>query len=100
MGQNTDTKVEFFHGDACDFDVKDWSDADVCFANSTCFDDVLMTRVAEKAASCKRGMFFITLTKRLPGPHFSVLEYEMYQMSWGGATVYIQQKITEPDELG
>ena len=37
----------------------------------------------------------MTLTKRLPSSDFVVLEYEMHQMSWGGATVYIQQKVTD-----
>ena len=27
-----------------------------------------------------------------------VLEQQLYQMSWGGATVYIQQKLTEPED--
>jgi hypothetical protein len=44
--------VEFIHGDATDFSVKDWSDADVVFANSTCFDDTLMGKIAVCA-----GMF-------------------------------------------
>ena len=46
----------------------------------------------------KKGTFFVTLTKRLPSQDFVVLEYEMHQMSWGGATVYIHQKITDPRE--
>ncbi|CAM9155971.1 unnamed protein product [Heterosigma akashiwo] len=55
-----------------------------------------MAKIAEKAASLKKGAIFITFTRRLPSTHFEVLEHEMYQMSWGGATVYIQQKTTEP----
>lgn len=43
----------------------------------------------------KKGSFFITLTKRLPTTDFEVLEYEMYKMSWGEATIYIMQKITD-----
>jgi hypothetical protein len=43
----------------------------------------------------KKGSFFITLTKRLPIHDFEVLEYELHEMSWGGATVYIHQKSTE-----
>lgn len=46
------------------------------------------------------GSFFITLTKRLPSSHFKVLESEMYNMSWGGATVYVQQKVTHPQPAG
>mmetsp|Transcript_19293 Transcript_19293/g.38544 ORF Transcript_19293/g.38544 Transcript_19293/m.38544 type:complete len:271 (-) Transcript_19293:16-828(-) len=90
------TEVEFIHGDATDFEVKDWSDGDVLFANSTCFDAPLMEAIAARAASLKKGTFFITLTKRLPSDHFEVLEHEVHQMSWGSATVYIQQKTTDP----
>lgn len=46
----------------------------------------------------KKGSFFITLTKRLNINDFQVLEYELHEMSWGGATVYIHQKTTEPRE--
>ncbi|CAM9859034.1 unnamed protein product, partial [Ectocarpus sp. 12 AP-2014] len=60
------TKVEFFLGDALDMNVCDWSDATVVFANSTCFDDMLMRRLASAATALKKGTIFITLTKRLP----------------------------------
>jgi len=96
IGQESHTDIEFILGDCTDFVVKDWSDGDVLFANSTCFDDSLMAKIAEKAGALKRGAIFITLTRRLPSTHFEVLEHEMYQMSWGGATVYIQQKTTDP----
>jgi hypothetical protein len=46
-------------------------------------------------AGLRRGSFVITLTKRLPSQDFEICEYEMHEMSWGTATVYIQQKITE-----
>lgn len=59
-------EVEFFLGDALDMNVCDWSDATVVFANSTCFDDALMRRLASAATALKKGTIFITLTKRLP----------------------------------
>jgi hypothetical protein len=43
----------------------------------------------------RKGSFFISMTKRLPSSDFEVLEYEMYRMSWGEATVFIMQKVTE-----
>ncbi|CAM9999299.1 unnamed protein product, partial [Ectocarpus fasciculatus] len=90
------TKVEFFLGDALDMNVCDWSDATVVFANSTCFDDALMRRLASAATALKKGTIFITLTKRLPAAYFKVLEHDMFPMSWGSATVYISQKTTAP----
>jgi len=46
----------------------------------------------------KKGSFFITMTKRLPSAEFEILEYEMYRMSWGEATVFISQKTTDSNE--
>ena len=84
------TGVEFI---CADITAHDWSDADVAFANSTCFDEALMRKLAEKAELLKSGAFFVTFTKRLPSSSWKVLEYERHVMSWGEATVYIQQKV-------
>ena len=46
----------------------------------------------------KKGSFFISLTRRLPSSEFQLLEYDMYRMSWGEATVFILQKTTERGE--
>ena len=71
----------------------DWSDATCVFANSTCFDDNLMKRLAEKADACPIGTFFITFTRKLPSDNWEVLEHESHPMSWGHATVFIHKKI-------
>jgi hypothetical protein len=47
----------------------------------------------------RRGSFFITLTKRLPCSDFQILEYELHEMSWGEATVYLHQKTTDAREI-
>jgi SAM-dependent methyltransferase len=90
------TRVAFTCGDGCDLAVLDWLGADVCFANSTCFTDAMMARMAAAAESLKRGAFFITFTKKLPSASFTVLDQKVFKMSWGGATVFIQQKLTDP----
>ena len=41
----------------------DWSDGDVVFANSTCFEDDLMGSMARQAEKLKPGTYFITFTK-------------------------------------
>ena len=84
------TEVNFVHGDLT---VEDWSHATMCFANSTCFDDPLMKRIADKAELMASGTFFITFTKKLPSEMWEVLEHESHRMSWGSATVYIQRKL-------
>ncbi|CAN0305891.1 unnamed protein product, partial [Phaeothamnion confervicola] len=91
--QDRRTDIRFVHGDATDPAAADWSDGDVVFANSTCFDDALMNRIAERAAMLRRGAFVITLSRRLPGDGFAVLESRALTMSWGAATVFIHQKL-------
>jgi len=91
-----DTFCTFLHADFLDIKSKDWRDGDVVFANSTCYDDELMTKIAALAVGMKKGAFFVTFTKRLPSNDFAVLEHVMERMSWGEATVYIHQKVTEP----
>ena len=71
----------------------DWSDGDVCFANSTCFDDDLMEAMARRAEQLKPGAYFVTFTKGLPSPKFEVMERKRYKMSWGPATVYIHRRL-------
>jgi len=85
-----DVDIRFECGDAT---VADWSDGDVVFANSTCFDEWLMAKLATTADRMAVGSFFVTFTKRLPSAKWEVLEAVMEQMSWGGATVFIHKKV-------
>jgi hypothetical protein len=56
-------KIEFrfIHGDIT---IVDWSDGDVIFANSTCFDDALMEKVTKQAEKTRTGTFMLTTTNR------------------------------------
>lgn len=93
--QNPAGPALVFHAADCtDLTKHDWTlEATVVFANSTCFDDHLMAEVADRANSLKPGAFVVTLTKRLPSPRFYLCDTQLYQMSWGGATVFIQRKL-------
>jgi SAM-dependent methyltransferase len=71
----------------------DWSDGDVVFANSTCFDDTLMEDMSKRAENLRPGAIFITFTKGLTSSKFEVLERKRYRMSWGPATVYIHRRL-------
>jgi hypothetical protein len=73
---------------------KDWRQADVVLANSTCFDEALLLKIADIAQGMKKGSFFISITRPIPGDDFTVLEFALQRMSWGMATVYIAQKRT------
>ena len=66
-GQTRTTAVSFILGDATDLAVLDWSDGDVLFANSTCFNDTLMTNVAKAAESLKKvgSLIFLLIHKML-----------------------------------
>ena len=48
----------------------DWSDGDVVFANSTCFDDALMEAIGNKAGALKPGAFLVTFTKGIKSVEF------------------------------
>ena len=74
----------------------DWTDGDVIFANSTCFDDNLMMSMSKMAEGCKPGAIFVTFTKGLNSKAFELLERKRYKMSWGPATVFIHRKL-QPD---
>ena len=43
-------------------------DGDVLFANSTCFDDSLMSKMSKMAEGLKPGAIFVTFTKGLVTP--------------------------------
>jgi hypothetical protein len=91
-----------------------WEDADLVLANSTCFDQSLLSQIAKQCSKLKKGAWMFTLTKKLPSAEldFSIsddeellkettnqeLEWECVlsvkrEMSWGLATVHIQRKI-------
>lgn len=91
---------QFVHGDFLKTRTKDWRDGDIVFINSTCYDDELMAKIAGVASGMKKGSFCITLTKRLPSTDFTVLEYELCKMSWGEATIFIMQKMSDPKSVG
>ena len=69
------------HVECASFLDTDWSDGDVVFANSTCFEDDLMADMGKQAEKLKPGAFFITFTKGLGSDAFEVLERKRYCMS-------------------
>ena len=55
-----------------------------------------MGKISDLAAGMKKGSFFVSISKRLTSTDFIILEHDMMKMSWGEATIYIMQKMTEP----
>lgn len=47
---------------------------DVVFANSTCFGDDLMKKLAQGATALKEGAIVVTMTDPIPSPAFEILQ--------------------------
>lgn len=71
----------------------DWSDADLVFANSTCFAEDTLLAIAKRAKLLRPGARVVTFTTALKTPWLRVLMKRRYQMSWGPATVFVHQKL-------
>ncbi len=83
------TRVHFTHGDAT---VIKWSDADVVFMNSTCFDDPLMEKFAQLCSELRPGSFVLSTSVNIPSPDFEILEVSTLKQKWGECTLYIQRR--------
>jgi hypothetical protein len=85
--------LEVVYGSFFDFD---WSDADVVFAHSTCFDDAMMEKLGRMCLGLKPGAVVITFTTELaPGPGLRTVSANEHRMSWGRATVYVHQRVAD-----
>ncbi len=65
LQKKKNTRISFVHGDAT---IIEWSNADVVYFNSTCFEDVLMRQLTERASLLKPNSFVITTTVRYCTP--------------------------------
>lgn len=87
--RNADTELLFLHGDAT---VLDWSNADVVFMNSTCFDTKLMAALLARAENLRDGAILITMTMPVRHKDFTLLEQAPMDEQWGEATVFCHVK--------
>ena len=87
-------EIALICGDITDPASCDWSDATLCFANSTCFGMKLMRAMAARATECAVGTWFITLTKELPSELWVTRSATRHKMSWGAATLFVQEKVS------
>ena len=86
--------IDLHLGSFLDLHVHDWTDANLAFANSAAFTDGLMKRLSKCARLMKTGSRFITLTTKLPDDaHWKVIYKDRHDMSWGAATVWVQQRL-------
>lgn len=88
-----DCQISVYEGDfLMESSTEDWTDADIVFANSTCFDSTLMKKLAHEASRMRRGARFITFTSQLPSDSFEVVEKINLGMSWGVATCFLHRR--------
>lgn len=75
--------VSFARGSLLDLSILDWTKCNFVFANSTCFDEVLMEDIGEHAQQMRRGSIMITMSKLLPPTAgFTVVEEVREKTSW------------------
>ena len=96
-----DTNLRLQLGDCC---YTDWSHADVVWCNATCFDQVMLDRIAARCADLKPGAFFLIVTKLLPNsavPFFELVDTGSIVMNWGVAVVhyYKRNRIPPPSYI-
>lgn len=70
-----------------------WIDADVILANSTCFTEALMDKIAKMSTDMRKGARFISFTYPLKSDEWKILYRQQLAMSWGPATVFIQERL-------
>ena len=88
-----DCRISVYEGDfLTEASVEDWTNSDIVFANSTCFDLTLMKRIAVEALRMRSGARFITFTSQLPSESFEVFEKINLGMSWGVATCFLHRR--------
>jgi hypothetical protein len=63
--------------------VYDWTDADLIFANSTCFSGDLIEKIEVMSRNLKIGARLITFTSSLSSKYFKVIFKKRLIMSWG-----------------
>lgn len=81
--------LEFICGDAT---VLDWSESRVVFANSTCFDAALMSKLEACAKALAPGSYFITTTAPLKSDAFEIRWQGLMRETWGDATVFVHRR--------
>lgn len=85
-----DRKIMFYHGSFLD---ADFSDVELCWLPSTCYEEDLMDAVEVNLRHMKPNTQVLSLSKTLRSNYFQVEKQQMYDFSWGQATVFFQRKI-------
>jgi len=84
-----DREVKFIHGNILDID---YSNADLVFMNSTCFQEDLMEGLVPYVNDMKPGSTLVTLSKSINSPAFELYKQKMFEFSWGQGTGFYHRK--------
>jgi predicted RNA methylase len=88
---NKHINIQFIHND---FLKEDISDADLVFANATCFRADLWNNLITKLLSLKKGARIIVASQSLDAIGGFELKYsDLHLMSWGLSTISIYERI-------
>ena len=91
---SSSANVSCHHGSFLDLNVIDWTDGDLVFANSTCYNALLMDEISAIAKNMKPNSFFVSLSHPLAKwANFELVDELRCEMSWGEADLYIQRKL-------
>ena len=93
MGHIENPKFTLLRGSFLNTASYDWTDADLVLANSTCFNENLLSQLTTVAASMKVGARIITFTHELVSKYFKTIYKETIAVSWGFASVFIAERI-------
>lgn len=84
-------ELRFIHGSITDVD---YSNVDLVFFNSTCFQEDLMQALVGPLNALKPNAQVITLSKTLNSPAFDTYKQKMFEFSWGQGTAFYQRKLS------
>jgi hypothetical protein len=81
-------KICFHNQDILDYEI---AKPAVVFMYSTCFSNNMLQLLAVKLSCMPRGTKIISVTKKLLADNIKLNSSQQYEMSWGQATVHIQE---------
>jgi hypothetical protein len=90
------SNLHFIHGDMLEYDL---SNAHVVLANSTGYDENLMSKLSKCTEKMEPGSFFISFSQCLPSPAFKVIGSARCKQSWGIATLFIHKRLPKREAL-
>jgi len=92
----TTSNLQFIHGDMLEYDL---SNAHVVLANSTGYDENLMSKLSKCAEKMEPGSFYISFSQCLPSSAFKVIGSARCKQSWGIATLFIHTRLPKREAL-